>query len=358
MPDNKKYQSPWTDENTSSEFNLKNLLKKGKKTNFNGFPNFDFPALKIIIAAVAVLLLLWLLSGFYIVHEGERAAVTRFGKYIKTTLPGPNYHIPYPVESIVKVKVDHIQKEEIGFRSSGDTINVYNRNNISKLLPEESLMLTGDENIADINFFVQWRVDNIKDYLYNLENVKTTVKSAAESAMREVIGYNTIIQAQTDGRNVVENNAKTLLQKILNEYRAGVHIETLRLLKVDPPQEVIDAFRDVQTARADKERKINQAEAQRNDILPRARGEAAKIIQEAEGYKRKVVAIAEGDSKKFSDIYVQYSNSKEITKRRMYLEAMEKILSKVSKVIISDKANKSMVPYLPLKQLNKGSSNE
>ena len=357
MTNDKKYQSPWKDNNSGSEYNLNDLLKKGKGPNFNGFNNFNFSLGKALVVAFVAVVIIWLASGFYIVHEGERAAVTRFGAYTRTAMPGANYHFPFPIESVTKVKVDHIQKEEIGFRSSGDNNNSYGKNNIQKVLPEESLMLTGDENIADVNFFVQWRVDNIKEYLYNLDNVKFTVKRVAESVMREVIGATTILDAQTDGRASVENDAKSLLQHILNEYKSGVHIETLRLLKVDPPQEVIDAFRDVQTARADKERRINQAQAMRNDIIPRARGEAAKIIQEAEGYKKKIIAIAEGDSKKFKDIYVQYANSKDITKRRMYIETMEKILSNVSKVIISDKANKSMVPYLPLKQLNKDNNN-
>ncbi len=358
MGDNKKYESPWKDNKNESDYDFKNILKKNSGPNFNGFNNFNFGfSLAKIFAIVSVVVVaLWIMSGFYGVEEGERAAVTRFGKYERTAMPGLNYHIPFPVESIVKVKVDHIQKEEIGFRSS-DGVQTYSRNNISKILPEESLMLTGDENIADINFFVQWRVDNIEEYLFNLDMVKATVKSAAESAMREVIGSTTIAEAQTDGRAAVESNAKFLLQKILNEYKCGVHIETLRLLKVDPPQEVIDAFRDVQTARADKERKINQAESVRNDIIPRARGEAARIKQEAEGYKKQVVTLSEGNAKKFKDIYAQYVMAKDVTKKRMYIEAMEKILSNVSKVIISEKVTKSMVPYLPLKQINKDGSN-
>lgn len=348
MSDNKKYQSPWKDKNTDSEYDLNRVFKKDG--SFNNF-NFDFSLVKIIGIACGAIVALWLASGFYIINEGERAAVTRFGKYVRTALPGANYHIPFPIESITKVKVDHIQKEEIGYRSNGDGGNSSGRNNVSKLLPEESLMLTGDENIADISFFVQWRVDNIEDYLYNIEGVSATVKSAAESAMREVIGNITITQAQTDGRATVESNTKKLLQKMLSDYKCGVHIETLRLLKVDPPQEVIDAFRDVQTARADKESKINQAEALRNDILPKARGEASKIVQEAEGYKKKVIADAEGNAQKFKDIYFQYANAKDVTKRRMYIEAMEKILSNINKVIVSDKTARSVVPYLPLKQL-------
>ncbi len=211
LSDKKKYQSPWKDDNKSdSEYNLNRVFKSNGGGNFNF--NFDFSVTKAVILLVSIVALLWLSSGFYIIKEGELAAVTRFGKYVRTATPGANYHLPFPIENIIKVKVDHIQKEEIGFRSSGDS-----NGNISKVLPEESLMLTGDENIADVNFFVQWRVDNIEDYLYNVDNIQTTVKSAAESAMREVIGSITIAQAQTDGRASVEDNAKKLLQKILNE---------------------------------------------------------------------------------------------------------------------------------------------
>ena len=344
MSDNKEYQSPWHDNKRSTNNDYSNFFQK------NGLPfnNMDFKPTTIAALVFIIALLLWLLSGFYIVDEGERAAVTRFGKYIKTTSPGPNYHLPYPIENIIKVQVDRVQKEEIGFRSTSSTTN-----QTPKMLAEESLMLTGDENIADINFFVQWRVDNIKDYLYNVEHIKATVKRAAESAMREVVGNTTITQAQTDGRAQVEHDAQELLQKILDGYNAGVRIETLRLLKVDPPQEVIDAFRDVQTARADKERRINQAESVRNDVLPRARGEASQITQDAEGYKKQVIAQAQGNARKFKDIHAQYAQAKDITKSRMYIETMEQILTDIDKMIVSENIGKSAVPYLPLNQLKK-----
>ena len=344
MTDNKEYKSPWHNDKRSASNDYINFFQK----NIGPFNSLDLKPTTIAILALITILLLWCLSGFYIVQEGERAAVTRFGGYVATTGPGPNYHFPYPIEAVTKVQVDHVQKEEVGFRSSSP-----NASQTQKALSEESLMLTGDENIADINFFVQWRVDNIRDYLYNVESIKSTVKRAAESAMREVVGNTTIAQAQTDGRAQVEHDAQELLQKTLDGYKAGVKIETLRLLKVDPPQEVIDAFRDVQTARADKESRINQAESVRNDILPRARGEAAQIVQDAEGYKKQTIVQAQGNAKRFKDIYNQYVNTKDITKARMYIETMEEILTDIDKVIISENIGKSTVPYLPLSQLNK-----
>jgi membrane protease subunit HflK len=246
-----------------------------------------------------------------------------------------------------------VQREEIGFRSGASTVNLHSptRSQVKKFLPEEGLMLTGDENIADINFFVQWRIINIRDYLYNVHNVKATVKSAAESAMREVIGYTTIAEALTHGKAKIQEDAKQLLQHTLDEYGSGVMVENLSLLKVEAPSEVIDAFRDVQTARADQNNKINKAESYRNDIIPRARGQAEQMIQSAEGYKAKVTEEAKGDAEKFKNIYAQYVKAKDVTKKRMYLEAMEKILEGAEKVILSSNLDRSTVPYLPLKQL-------
>lgn len=342
------YKSPW---------------EKGSKNfrdtpNTKGMPQFDFGQFfdgntkKIIAIILSIAAFVWLASGFYIVQEGQQAAVMRFGKFVRVARAGPNYHIPYPIENIIKVSVDRIQREEIGFRSATG-IRTSGKNNLDRGIAEESLMLTGDENIADINFFVQWRVSNIADYLFNVENAQETVKSSAESAMREVIGNSTITEAQTEGRAKVEQDTKLLLQKILNSYKAGITVENLHLLKVDPPAEVIDAFRDVQTARADKERLINQAEAYRNDILPKARGEAAKILQEAEGHKKNIISLAKGEAEKFKEIYAEYAKAKDITKKRMYIETMEKIYSGMHKIILTGNIGKSAVPYLPLNELKK-----
>lgn len=357
MFDDKNYKSPWGKpvKDTSGE-SFEDLLKKrtGKFSKF--FKNkkfFQSPNKALFSLLGSILLILWLVSGLYIVNEGEQAAVTRFGKFVRIATAGPNYHLPLPFEKVQIVNVEHSQKEEIGFRSVPAS-SVKNSNYVKlsndkmTLIPEESLMLTGDENIVDINFFVQWHILSLKDYLYNVENIKETVKSAAESAMREVIGDTPITAAQTEGRARIEEKTKQLLQNILDKYQSGIVIENLHLLKVDPPSEVIDAFRDVQTARADKERLINQAESYSNDILPKARGEAAKMVQDAEGYKTNAIERAQGDANRFTEIYKQYAGAKDVTKKRMYLETMEEILKNATKYVVGDDAAKSVVPYILL----------
>lgn len=349
MADNNNYKSPWGKKSSTTDTkSIEDFIRKSPE-NFNKFFGSNFSERGVILVVIAAIVVIWLLSGFYIVNEGEQAAVTRFGKFARFATAGPNYHAPYPIESITKVSVDQIQKEEIGFRSSpgNNTVSDTSKNNI----PAESLMLTGDENIADINFFIQWRVINIKDYLYNVKNIRETVKSVAESAMREIIGNSTIVEAQTEGRAKVQQNTKDLLQKVLDDYKCGVVIENLQLLKVNPPAEVIDAFRDVQTARADMERSINQAEAYRNTVLQQAKGEAEKLIQEAQGYKAKAIETAKGEASKFSEIYAQYAKSKDVTRKRLYLETMEEVLSGMDKTVISGSISKSAIPYLPLNQL-------
>lgn len=356
MTEGNNYKSPWGKSPTPVKGKKPDKIFLQTPDNFKPFDFFNGSNTKLLYVVAAVLSALWIISGFYIVDQGEQAAVTRFGKFVRVSTAGANYHLPYPIESVNKVRVDRVQREEIGFRSSASHINLHApaKTQVNKFLPEEGLMLTGDENIADINFFVQWRVSNIKDYLYNVQNVKATVKSAAESAMREVIGYTTIAEALTHGKAKIQEDAKQLLQKTLDEYGSGVFVENLSLLKVEAPSEVIDAFRDVQTARADKNNKINKAESYSNDIIPRARGEAEKMIQAAEGYRAKVIEEAKGDAIKFKNIYTQYAKAKDVTKKRMYLEAMEKILAGAEKVILSSDMNRSAVPYLPLKQLNGG----
>lgn len=363
MFDDKNYKSPWgKPANSSNKENFEDLLKKRAGKFYDQFKGKNFlnsPNKTIFSLISTVIFVFWLVSGLYIVNEGEQAAVTRFGKFVRIATAGPNYHLPVPFEQVQIVNVEHSQKEEIGFRSVAAS-NVKNSNHVRvtgnekmTLIPEESLMLTRDENIVDINFFVQWHIASLKDYLYNVANVKDTVKMAAESAMREVIGNTPITVAQTEGRAQIEEETKTLLQHILDKYQSGVIIENLHLLKVDPPSEVIDAFRDVQTARADKERLINQAESYSNDILPKARGEAAKMVQDAEGYKSNAVERAKGEANRFSDIYKQYSNARDVTRKRMYLETMEEILQNATKYVVGDEAGKGVVPYLLLNKDSK-----
>lgn len=324
-----------------------------KKDNFNGSDNGNT---KFLGTIAFIALLIWLSTGFYVVDEGEQALVIRFGKYERTAHTGLNYHLPGPVESIIREKVETLRKEEIGFRSPAGRENpaygaaLTSAHNVM----QESLMLTGDQNIVEINFIIQWRISNLKDYVFNIYNSRETVRSVAESAMREVIGNTPIDKAITDGRSSIEHETKILVQDILDNYKAGVEITTLKLLKADPPSEVIDAFRDVQTAKTDKEREINRAYSFHNEIIPRARGEAAKIILESEGYKKEIVERAEGEAERFNLILTQYANAKEITKKRIYLETMDVVLNGMDKIIIDNKKNAGVVPYLPLNQLDKG----
>lgn len=361
--ENNRPKSPWDDNelgnitkkiNSNNKSEFEDLFRKGQSSFNNGFDfikkDFNPGNNKFIAMVVAFLLFLWVSTGFYIVDEGEQALVIRFGKYVRTAYTGLNYHLPTPIEEIIKEKVATLRKEEIGFRTAGSTYYGQNGNSNNAQVMQESLMLTGDQNIVEINFITQWKISNLKDYVFNIDNTRETVRSAAESAMREVIGNTPIDKAITDGRSMIEHETKNLLQNILDSYNSGVEITTLKLLKSDPPAEVIDAFRDVQTAKTDKEREINRAYAFQNEIIPKARGEAAQVVLESQAYEREVVERALGESGRFSLIYGQYTNSKDITKKRIYLETMDSLLKGMDKVILD---GSKAIPYLPLNQLGK-----
>ena len=343
------FESPWGNKPAANNNEFDKFLKKGQQ-HFNNLLNNNANRSFIVIAIVLVLL--WLASGFYNIEQEEQAVVLRFGKFTQVTTPGLNYHFPSPIEKIIIRKVTRAEKEEIGFRSASGSESFNSQRSVQRNVPEESLMLTGDENIIDINFTVQWNIKDIKDFVFNVKGPKETVKSAAESAMREVIG-NMPVAANTEDRAMIEMSAKKLLQEMLDSYKVGIQISSFSIQKLDPPAEVIDAFRDVQTARADKEREINQAQAYQNDIIPRARGEASRIIQDAEAYKQEVVAIATGEVSRFDAIRTQYQLAKDVTKKRLYLEMMEQILPNIEKIIIDKDMGKNVMSYLPLPQLNK-----
>lgn len=357
--------SPWGNssgggkkpDNNNPDFDK--ILKKGKEklnklfnqgSNYGGGGKFTPPTniniMGFVPFLVLVFVLLWLSTGFYTITEGEEAVVQRFGKFTRVANTGLNYHFPSPFENVIKQRVDMIEREEIGFRSIAGNGSSNNKQNL-KNVPEESLMLTGDENIVDINFVVQWRINNIEHFVFSLNRQKETIKSTAESAMREIIGNTPISSALAEGKSGIESKTRALLQSVLDSYKSGVEIVSVQMLRADPPSDVIDSFRDVQTARADQEREINQAQSYMNDIIPRARGDAAKLEQEAEAYKQQVVARSEGDSKRFISVYNEYKLAKDITKKRMYLETVESVLNGMDKYIIDSKAN-GLVPYLPL----------
>ena len=276
----------------------------------------------------------------YRVLPDEQGVVLRFGKFVSTTQPGLNYHIPYPVETVLTPKVTKVNRIDVGFRSASDSGRTSGIGDV----PEESLMLTGDENIANIDFSVFWVIKDAGKFLFKIQSPVETVKAAAETAMREVIAKSKLQSILTEGRSSIEIETQEIIQSILDEYESGIQVTQVQTQKADPPDQVIDAFRDVQAARADMERSKNEAEGYANDVIPRARGDAAKILQEAEAYKQQVVAAAEGEASRFIAIYNEYAKAKKVTQERMYLETMEKVLADINKVIIDKKAG-GVVPY-------------
>jgi membrane protease subunit HflK len=316
-----------------SQDKIKNLLPGG---SFGGWGS-----LLIVLGAIA----LWMLSGFYRVQTDEQGVVLRFGKYIGERQPGLNYHLPWPIETVLVPKVTSSRRLDIGMRLIEDP----RRGSSTRDVPEESLMLTGDENIVDVDFTVLWKVKDAANFLFNVQNPEGTIKAVAESAMREVIGRSTIQPILTGARQNIEQAVHELMQKTLDSYGTGVVITQVQMQKVDPPSQVIDAFRDVQAARADAERAQNEAQTYANKVVPDARGRASQIQQAAEAYREQTVAVAKGQSSRFTKIYDEYKKAPEVTRKRIYLETMEHVLSGVNKTIIDPSVSKSgIVPYLPL----------
>ena len=356
--------SPWgkSNKNKSSNFNgsgdippggdgddyLKNFQDRLKKL----FPNKNPASVSLIIL---ILLGIWSLSGFYRVGTDEQGVVTRFGEYVRTTEPGLHYHLPFPIESIFKPKVTKVNRIEVGFRTSQTQ---FTQNSQQRQIPEEALMLTGDENIVDLNFTIFWIINDAKDFLFNVRNPQITIKSIGESVMREKIGQTPIDPILAEGKSIVEEEVKNKVQAVLDYYKSGVLITQVQLQKADPPELVIESYRDVQRAKTDEQRLRNEAESYRNDIIPKARGEAERTIQEAEAYKQEVVAKAEGEAQRFLSVYNSYKTSKDVTRERIYLETLEKTLGKIDKVIVDSNAGSGVVPYLPLPELKNKSSRD
>ncbi len=328
--------------------NLEDILRRSQDRLRRAFPG-GFGTSTGIAVVLVIIVGLWAASGFYRVLPDELGVVLRFGAYNRTTPPGLGYHLPTPFETVLKPSVTRINRTEIGFRSS----EAATRAGTSRDLPQEALMLTGDENIVDINFTVFWIIKEAQSYLFNIRNPEGTVKSAAESAMREVVGQTPIAQALAEGRGKIEADTEHLLQGILDAYGAGIQVTQVQLAKVDPPAPVIESFRDVQRALADKERLRNEAEAYRNDIIPRARGDSVRIRQEAEAYRAEIVARSTGDADRFSAVYRAYKVAQDVTIQRLYLETMEEILKNSNKIIIDKAAEgqSGVLPYLPLPNL-------
>ncbi len=314
---------------------------------FQNFGNFKSPVIKLVIALV---ILLWLASGFYIVRPDEVGVVQRFGAYTRTTQSGPHYHLPTPIESVKTPKVTEVKRVEIGFRSraSGAGMGLSGFREV----PEESLMLTGDENLVNVQFIVQYQIKEAQNYLFNIQQQQKTVKDAAEASMRDVIGSNRIDAVLTAEKFEVQSQTKEILQRILDSYDSGIRVTAVKLQDVHPPQQVSDAFKDVASAREDKSKLINRSMGYRNQILPEARGKVATILNEAEAYKETKVRQAKGDSVRFEKLLAEYKQATEVTRQRLYLEAMESVLNQVrSTYLLSEQSAGSVVPYLPLDQL-------
>jgi len=299
-----------------------------------------------VVAAGAIGL--WLLTGLYFVSTHEQGVVLRFGKFEALTSPGPNYHLPWPIETVELPEVTTTHQINIGYQQVGEGDEAHNED-----VAEESLMLTGDENIVDVNFTVYWVINNAADYLFNVEKPDDAIKAVAESAMREVVGQNQIGPILTEDRGPVENQVRELMQKTLASYRIGVTITGVKMQNVDTPDQVRDAYRDVQAARADQERMRNEAEAYANKIIPEARGQAAQIVQQAEAYRQKAIAEAGGEAKKFDSVLAEYRKAPEVTRKRMYIETMSQVYGGVNKVIVDESAAKNIIPYLPPQTLGK-----
>ena len=340
-------QGPWGNGPGTPPPDVEELLRRSQDKFKSMMPGGVGSSRGLILIVIGIITI-WLFSGFYRVQPGEQGVELLFGKFVKVTPPGLNYWPPAPIGQIFKPNVELTNQITIGYRTNGD-----GRSSGTRDVPQESLMLTGDQNIIDVDFVVQWRIKNAADYLFNIRNPDATVKLAAESAIREVIGQTTLEDALTVKRGEVEAATKELLQSILDSYGAGVFIVEIKQQKVDPPSEVIDAFNDVQRAKQDQERSVNEAVAYRNGIVPRAKGEAAVMIQEALAYKEKVTKEAEGEAERFLSVYEAYKTGKEVTIERLYIERMQSVLQNSEKIILDNKGGTGVVPYLPLPELNK-----
>lgn len=332
-----KIPNPWEDNDNNPWQDNDNVMPQPKIKKFTPKKDdyFNFPWQWGIL----ILFFLWLATGFYQVQPNEQGVVLRFGAYVDTTDAGLHYHLPYPIENVVKVNTTQERSITLGLSENYGERNAFT----------ESHMLTGDENIVDINLTIVWRIDNAKDYLFNMQSPDQTIKVAAQSVLREIVGQSQMMPIISGDRGKVEDDTKDELQKVLDEFGSGVKVVRVKLQKADPPKQVVDAFNEVQRAKADMERFKNEAEAYRNEILPKAKGEAAQRLQNAEAYKQGVVNKAKGDAERFISVYNAYKQGKDVTIKRLYLETMENVLSHSNKVLLDPSAKGSnVVPYLPL----------
>ncbi|MSQ81002.1 MAG: FtsH protease activity modulator HflK [Candidatus Methylopumilus sp.] len=324
-------------------FGKKEAPQKTSKSNQNEPKptpsNNHFPLTPIIL----IILLIWAATGFYVVDQGSRGVVLRFGKNTEVTMPGPRWHIPFPIESVEVVNLEQVRTIEVGYRSAGDGAAR------SKEL-KESLMLTDDENIIDLQFAVQYNLKSVEDYLFNNRSAESSVRGAAETAIREIVGKSKMDFALYEGREEIAVKAKKLMQEILDRYKTGINITSVTMQNAQPPEQVQASFDDAVKAKQDLERQKNEGQAYANDIVPKAKGTASRLTAEAMGYRSKVENEAKGNASRFEQILTQYDRSPEVMRDRLYIEAQEQILSNVSKVIVDQKNSNSLL-YLPLDKL-------
>ena len=314
---------------------------KGGGGNDGGgsFPQGVLPGGNLLGLLIVLMALVWVASGFYIVDTGQRGVVLRFGKYAETTEPGPRWHLPWPIESREIVNVDQVRTVEIGYR-----------NNVKSKVLRESLMLTDDENIIDLQFAVQYILKDPVEFLFVNRSPEDTVLQVAETAMREIVGKNKMNFVLYEGRADIAAGAKALMQQILDRYKTGISISQVTLQNIQPPEQVQAAFDDAVKAGQDRERVKNEAEAYSNDVVPRARGLASRLKEESEGYKQAVIANAEGEASRFAQIYTEYQKAPQVTRQRMYLDTMQTVMNNTSKVLVDQKGGNSLL-YLPLDKL-------
>ena len=314
----------------------------GNKQNINGG---DIPLLPILL----IVFLIWLLTGFYIVDQGSRGVVLRFGEHINITQPGPRWHLPYPIETVEIVNQEQVRTIEVGYRSSNDL-----GANSQDL--RESLMLTGDENIVDLQFAVQYNLKSVEDFIFNNRAAESSVRAGAETAIREVVGKSEMDFVLYEGREEIAIRTKDLIQQILDRYSTGINVTSVTMQNAQPPEQVQAAFDDAVKAKQDLERQKNEGQAYANDVVPKARGTAARLLAEANGYKVSIENEALGNSSRFEQIMKEYERAPEVTKNRLFLEAQEEILSNVTKVIIDQKSGSNSLIYLPLDQIMKNNN--
>jgi membrane protease subunit HflK len=328
------FKNPWDDisaqneEKSKSYSQFDNNHNLGKNFNFKNFEPKKFLRKSSVLKIICIVIGIWLATGFYIVKQEERAIVLRFGRYVRNADAGLHYSLPYPFELVIKEAVTRIRILKVG-EEFGQLKSANNR-------LTENLMLTGDENIVDLAFEVQWRIKNLQDFIFNVREKEITIEDSSQSAIREVIGKTKLAAILTNARSAIEEEAKSGLQKILDSYNFGVEITLVQMLRADPPTQVIDSFRDVQTARVDKESTINKAYAYENNVIPNAIGEAGKINEDAESYAVQKINKAKGDSLMFSQIYDQYRLAPYVTRKRLYLEAMEDLFKNGSITVVDD----------------------